>query len=101
MSLVALGTADPGLRSLGMRRQQRHGFLHGGDHLLRVDDADAAVGHQGEHAASLIRGTVEDDRAGVGDCDTAGGDDGARDVERPRGQQALRSVDHTGRPRRR
>ena len=78
------GSADPGQRAGRVQHVERVG--HVGDHLGRLDDADVAVGDEGDRATALTGAVVEDDRAGLGDAETRPGDDPVERVEVGGGQ---------------
>ena len=78
------GSADPGLRAVGVQAGEGLGDV--AYDLVLVDDADVQVGQQGDHPAALAGAVVEHDGAGLGDADRGTGDDRVDGVELGVGQ---------------
>ena len=97
MSLVALGPLTQVSGRDGVEHVERVGDV--GDDLRRLDDADVAVGDEGDRPAALPGAVVENDRAGLGDAEAGSGDDGVERVEVGGGQTVALSGLSTGRRR--
>ena len=79
MSLVALGPLIMVSRAAG--RQPAESLRDIGDDLIGQHDAKVVVRNQRDHSPALINRAIQDQGAGLGDCDRAAGDDPIRGVE--------------------
>src|SRR4029077_10491769 len=88
--------ADPGQGASGVQPGQ--GLGDQADDLVGPDQAQVVVGDQRQGATSLVRRTVEDDGARLGDRNGGAGDDAVHAVERGGGEAVVGDGLDTGRP---